>query len=305
MEKTLIVLLGPTGIGKTSTSIKVAQHFNTEIISSDSRQVFKELSIGTAVPSPEELNSCKHHFIQTKTIHDKHNASIFETESLILLDRLFRKKNIVLMVGGSMLYIDALCNGIDDLPSVDQKIRDDLVKTFESEGLDGLRIQLKTLDPTYYAEVDLKNPKRILHALEITIMTGKPYSSFRTKKIKPRPFNIIKIGINTDRELLYNRINQRVEEMMQVGLLEEAKTVFPFKGINSLHTVGYKELFSYFNGEISREEAVELIKKNTRNYARKQLSWFRRDKSITWFDINQSDKIINFLETKLYGNSFS
>ncbi len=302
MKKTLIVLVGPTGIGKTSTAIKIAQHFKSEIISSDSRQVYKELSIGTAVPETEELQSCKHHFIQTHSIHEDYNASIFEFEALKLLENLFQKHEVVVMTGGSMLYIDALCNGIDDIPTVDKEIRDALVKKFESEGLDGLRLQLKKIDPEYYAEVDLKNPKRILHALEISIMTGKPYSSFRTKEKKTRPFRIIKIGINTDRQALYSRINQRVDIMLQKGLIEEAKNVYSHKGINSLNTVGYKELFSFFDGEISEDEAVELIKKNTRNYARKQLSWFRRDKTITWFEPEQSDEIINYLDAKLNEN---
>ncbi len=302
MKKTLIVLVGPTGIGKTSIAIKISQHFKSEIISSDSRQVYKELSIGTAVPDKEELQSCKHHFIQSHSIHENYNASIFEVEALKLLETIFQKRDIVVMAGGSMLYIDALCNGIDDIPTVDREIRDALVNKFESEGLDGLRLQLKKIDPEYYAEVDLKNPKRILHALEISIMTGKPYSSFRTKEKKTRPFRIIKIGINTDRQILYSRINQRVDKMIQNGLIKEAKNVYPYKGINPLNTVGYKEIFAYFDGEISENEAVERIKKNTRNYARKQLSWFRRDKTITWFEPEHSDEIINYLDTKLNEN---
>ena len=225
-----------------------------------------------------------------------------KTEALKLLETIFQKRDIVVMAGGSMLYIDALCNGIDDIPTVDREIRDALVNKFESEGLDGLRLQLKKIDPEYYAEVDLKNPKRILHALEISIMTGKPYSSFRTKEKKTRPFRIIKIGINTDRQILYSRINQRVDKMIQNGLIKEAKNVYPYKGINPLNTVGYKEIFAYFDGEISENEAVERIKKNTRNYARKQLSWFRRDKTITWFEPEHSDEIINYLDTKLNEN---
>ena len=301
MKKTLIVLVGATGIGKTSTAIKIAQHFKTEIISSDSRQVYKELSIGTAVPEIEELQSCKHHFIQTHSIHENYNASIFETEALKLLEQLYQKHNVIVMAGGSMLYIDALCNGIDDLPTVDKEIRDSLVERFELEGLEGLRLQLKTIDPVYYAEVDLKNPKRILHALEISIMTGKPYSSFRTNAKKTRSFDILKIGINTDRQVLYSRINQRVDGMIEKGLINEAKNVYPHKGINPLNTVGYKELFAYFDGDMSEDEAIELIKKNTRNYARKQLSWFRRDNTITWFEPERTDDIINFLELNING----
>ena len=301
MEKTLIVLVGPTGIGKTSTSIRIAQHFNAEIISSDSRQVYKELSIGTAVPTSLELSLAVHHFIQDRSIHDTYNASIFEEEALITLGKIFENHHVAVMAGGSMLYIDALCNGIDDLPSVDKEIRNQLVGQFEQEGIDGLRLQLKKLDPGYYAQVDLKNPKRILHALEICIMTGRPYSSFRTNKTKKRPFSIIKIALNCDRELLYSRINQRVDNMIADGLIEEAKSVCQFKSLNSLNTVGYKELFAYFDNKISKEEAIELIKKNTRNYARKQLSWFRRDQNITWFDIAQADEIIHFLDSKING----
>lgn len=299
MQKTLVVLTGPTGIGKTSIGIKIAQHYNTEIVSSDSRQIFKELTIGTAVPSIDELNEVKHHFIQTHSLQEKYNASRYESEALKLLLELFEKHDILVLVGGSMLYIDAICNGIDRMPDADPEIRNALKEQLETEGLESLRLQLKTLDPNYYKTVDLKNPNRIVHALEICLMTGKPYSSFRLNTKKKRPFSILKIGLNCDRQILHNRINKRVDIMIENGLIEEAKSVYSQKHLNSLNTVGYRELFRWFEGVIDKEKAIELIKRNSRRYARKQLTWFRKDEKMTWFEPQHINQIIEHIEFQL------
>ncbi|TDO03112.1 tRNA (adenosine(37)-N6)-dimethylallyltransferase MiaA [Sunxiuqinia elliptica] len=299
MNKALIVVQGPTGIGKSNLSIQLAKHFNTEIISSDSRQLFKELSIGTAVPSPDELSQVPHHLIHSHSIHDDYNASRFETEALELIERLFSSHNQLIMTGGSMLYVDAVCKGIDFQPDVDPAIRESLVKDWEEKGIEHLRLKLKQLDETYYQQVDLKNPKRLIRALEVCLMTGKPYSSFRKETIKKRPFKIIKIGLNMDREALYSRINQRVDQMIAEGLEDEARKIYPFRHLNSLNTVGYKELFAHFDGAISLEKAIELIKRNTRRYARKQLTWLRKDEHINWFHPDNLDEIITFTEQQL------
>ncbi|WP_321371422.1 tRNA (adenosine(37)-N6)-dimethylallyltransferase MiaA [uncultured Draconibacterium sp.] len=299
MPKTLVVITGPTGIGKTEVSIKVARHFNTEIVSADSRQIFKELNIGTAVPSKEELAAAPHHFIQSHSVEESYNASRYETEALKLIDELFKTRDVLLLVGGSMLYIDAICKGIDIMPDADQEIRASLKKQLAEEGLESLRLQLKKLDPDYYKKVDLKNPNRIIHALEISIQTGKPYSSFRSNTAKKRPFKIVKIALNCDRQVLHNRINLRVDKMMEAGLEKEARSVYHKKHMNSLNTVGYQELFAYFDGDISREKAIELIKRNSRRYARKQITWFRRDESVEWFEPTESDKIIEWLESQI------
>ena len=299
MHKTLIVLTGPTGIGKTTVGIKIAQYYNTEIVSSDSRQIFKELQIGTAVPNNNELYAVKHHFIHSHTITENYNASRYETEAIQLLKELFQQHNIIVLVGGSMLYIDAICKGIDIMPDVDPEIRSSLKVRLKEQGLGSLRLQLKKQDPEYYKIVDLKNPNRIIHALEICLMTGKPYSSFRSAPNKKRPFSIIKIGLNCEREILHNRINKRVDLMIQEGLEEEAKSVYPLKHLNSLNTVGYREWFAYFDGEISKEKAIELIKRNSRRYARKQLTWFRKDKKMQWFEPNQTQEIIEYIESEI------
>jgi len=296
MSKTLIVLTGPTGIGKTSIGIKLAQYFNTEIVSSDSRQIFKELKIGTAVPSEKELSLVKHHFIHSHSITQNYNASRYEIEALQLLEKLFQQKNTVLLVGGSMLYIDAICKGIDIMPDVDPEIRNSFKIQLEKEGIEGLRLQLKKQDPDYYKIVDLKNPARIIHALEICLTTGKPYSSFRSNPNKKRPFSVLKIGLNCEREILHKRINKRVDVMLQEGLVEEAKLVYHQKHLNALNTVGYRELFNYFDGEISLDKAIELIKRNSRRYARKQLTWFRKDQEMKWFEPNQIQEIIEYIE---------
>ena len=299
MNKSLIVLLGPTGIGKSKLAIQIASELNTEIISSDSRQIYKELTIGTAVPDKKDLETIPHYFIHTHSIHDYYNASKFEFEAIEKIEQLFQTKDSVLMTGGSMMYIDAVCKGIDDLPNVDQKLREQLIGEFEKNGIEHLRLQLKKLDPVYYEQVDLKNPKRLLHALEICLMTGKPYSSFRTEKVKERPFKIIKIGLNRDREELYDRINKRVDQMIEMGLEAEARSVYQYRHLNSMNTVGYRELFSYFDGEITLEKAIELIKRNTRHYARKQLTWFRKDTSTQWFQPEQENEIMDWLKDQL------
>jgi tRNA dimethylallyltransferase len=299
MQKNLVVITGPTGIGKTSVGIKVAQHFKTEIVSADSRQIFKELCIGTAVPAKNELNAVKHHLIQNISISENYNASRYENDALEQINELFKKHDLVLLVGGSMMYIDAVCKGIDIMPDADPEIRKSLKTQLEKEGIESLRFQLKKLDPEYYSKVDLKNPNRIIHALEITLMTGKPYSGFRTNKIKQRPFNIIKTGLNCERDLLHQRINSRVDQMIKDGLVNEARSVYSLKHLNSLNTVGYKELFDYFDNKTSLDKAIELIKRNSRRYARKQLTWFRRDGEVTWFNPENTDEIIDFIRTQI------
>ncbi len=299
MQRYLIVLSGPTGIGKTSTGITLAKHFNSEIVSSDSRQIYKELNIGTAIPNKEELAEIKHHLIQNHSIQENFNVSKFENEALSIINSLFNKHNLVFLVGGSMLYIDAVCNGIDNMPDTDPEIRRLLKEKLESEGIESLRFQLKKLDPDYYNTVDLKNTNRILHALEISIMTDKPYSTFLTKSIKKRPFTIIKIGLNCERGTLHNKINTRVDNMINEGLEEEARNLYHLKHLNAMNTVGYRELFAFFDDEISREKAIELIKRNSRRYARKQLTWFRNDEEMHWFENNQTKEIIAFIENKI------
>jgi tRNA dimethylallyltransferase len=296
---TLIIVLGPTGIGKSDISIQLAKHFHSEIISADSRQFFRELSIGTAVPSSEDMEMVPHHFIQTKSIHDYYNVSAYETEALQLIGELFAKVNPIILTGGSMLYVDTICNGIDDIPTVDPEIRNEVINWYENNGIEALRERLLEIDPEYYRIVDLNNPKRLLHAVEIHQMTGLPFTSFRKKTLKERPFRIVKVGINQDRKVLYERINQRVLKMMDAGLLEEVKTVYPHRKLNSLNTVGYKELFSFLDGECTLDEAIDLIQRNTRKYARKQLTWFRRDQQINWFEPDQIQEIVEFVDSKM------
>ncbi|MCI1647268.1 MAG: tRNA (adenosine(37)-N6)-dimethylallyltransferase MiaA [Bacteroides sp.] len=293
--KTLIVLIGPTGVGKTELSLQLAEHYQTSIISADSRQLYADLKIGTAAPTPEQLQRVKHYFIGTLQLSDYYSAAQYETEALKLLERLFAKQDTVLLVGGSMMYVDAVCKGIDDIPTVDTDTRNLLLHKYETEGLEQLCSELKLLDPEYYRIVDLKNHKRIIHALEICYMTGKTYTSFRTQQKKERPFQIIKIGLMRDREELYECINHRVDLMIEEGLIEEAKQVYPYRALNSLNTVGYKELFKYFNGEWNLPFAIEKIKQNSRIYSRKQMTWFKRDKEIHWFHPDQKKEIMQYL----------
>ena len=295
--KKLIVISGPTGIGKTDLSIDIALEFNTEIISSDSRQVYKELKIGTAVPSDDQLKKVKHHLIGHKSVYDYYNASMFEVEVLELLNNLFVDHNEVIMTGGSGMYINAVCNGIDELPDIDMEIRNDLIEKHKKEGIESLRMQLKMLDPESYQKIDLKNAKRILKALEVSLQTGKPYSSFLLGNKKERDFEIIKIGLQRDRAELYERINIRVDQMVEEGLVDEAQQFYKDRSLNSLNTVGYKELFEHFDGTITLEKAIELIKRNSRHYAKRQISWFARDKEIVWFNPENFNEIVNFIKS--------
>ena len=288
-------MLGPTGVGKTDLSIDIARHFGTHIISSDSRQIYKEMRIGTAVPSAEQLATVPHHFIQTKSVQDYYNSWQFEVEALEQIRSLFESRDVVVMTGGSMLYIDAVCKGIDDIPTIAPELRAELMEVYEREGLERIREMLKELDPVFYDQVDLNNGKRVLHAVEVCRMAGVPYSSLRTNKPKDRGFRIVRIGLNRDREELYARIDRRVEMMMDEGLEVEARSLFPLRHLNALNTVGYKELFDHFEGQYDLAEAVRLIQRNSRRYARKQLSWFRRDTDIHWFHPDHVAEIMNFL----------
>lgn len=292
----LVILLGPTGVGKTELSLRVAEHFGSPIISSDSRQLYKDLPIGTAAPTPEQMARVRHYMVGTLNLTDYYSASNFEEDVISLLNTLHQTTPTVVMTGGSMMYIDAVCKGIDDIPTVTPAIREEIYTQFEREGLENILQELKEADPVHYGEVDRMNYKRVIHAVEICRMTGKPYSSFRTNSKKERPFRIIKIGLTRDREELYDRINYRVDQMMTDGLLEEARKVYPFRHLNSLNTVGYKELFNYFDGEWSLDLAIEKIKRNSRVYARKQMTWFKRDEEIEWFHPEQETEIINFIE---------
>lgn len=296
--KTLLVLLGPTGVGKTDLSIELAKHYQTPIISCDSRQIYKEMRIGTAVPSEEQLTAVPHFFIQTISVRDYYNSWQFEVDALAKIRELFESRDVVLMTGGSMLYIDAVCKGIDDIPTIAPELRAELMDLYDREGLEPIRVMLKELDPVFYDQVDLNNGKRVLHAVEVCRMAGVPYSSLRTNTPKDRGFNIIRIGLNREREELYNRIDQRVDIMLSEGLETEARQLFPLRQLNALNTVGYKELFDYFEGKTDYDEAIRLIKRNSRRYARKQLSWFRRDTDIHWFHPDNREAIYDFLKAK-------
>jgi tRNA dimethylallyltransferase len=269
-------------VGKTELSLRLAEQFGAPILSADSRQLYKDLPIGTAAPAAADLQRVRHYFVGTLELNDYYSASRFEEDAIALLTQLHETHDTVIMSGGSMMYIDAVCKGIDDIPTIDETLRQDIRSLYEKEGLDPIRSQLKILDPIFYKQVDLKNPQRVIHALEICLMTGKPYSTFRTHQAKERPFRILKIGLTREREDLYDRINRRVDRMMEGGLLDEARRLYPYRHLNALNTVGYKELFQYFDGEWNLEFAVEKIKQNSRIYARKQITWFKRDKEIVW-----------------------
>lgn len=298
-KPTLLVIIGPTGIGKTDLSLDLAEKYHTCIISADSRQLYADLKIGTASPTPEQLARVTHYFVGTLKLTDYYSAAQYEAEAIKKLEELFQKHSIVVLTGGSMMYVDAVCKGIDDIPTVDKETRQYLMERYEKEGLEPLCAELKLRDPEYYSIADIRNPKRVIHALEICYMTGKTYTSFRTRTQKERPFHIIKIGLQRDREELYKRINHRVDLMIEEGLLEEARKVYPYRNLNSLNTVGYKELFKYFDGEWDLPYAIEKIKQNSRIYSRKQVTWFKRDADITWFHPDQKKEILQFINEEL------
>ena len=296
---TLIVLIGPTAVGKTDTSLAIAKHFGCPIISSDSRQMYCGMEIGTAMPTKVELERCKHHFVAQLQPGDYYSAAKYEEDVMKLLEEEFCNHKVMLMSGGSMMYIDAVCKGIDDIPTVDDETRAMVLEKYEKEGLEQLVSELRLLDPEYYNEADIKNPKRVMHALEICYMTGKTYSSFRKRNTKVRPFKIIKIGLQRDREELYDRINRRVDMMIEQGLIDEVKKFAHLKHHNSLNTVGYKEIFKYLDGEWTLPFAIDKIKQNTRIYSRKQVTWYRKDEEIAWFHPNDIQEIIKYIEDKI------
>ncbi|ULC60941.1 tRNA (adenosine(37)-N6)-dimethylallyltransferase MiaA [Flaviramulus sp. BrNp1-15] len=300
VDKYLISIVGPTAIGKTALSIKLANHFNSEIISADSRQFFSEMQIGTAAPTPDELSAAKHHFIHHKSITEDYNVGAFEKDAIKTLNQLFKTQDIVIMVGGSGLYVGAVTKGLDDFPEVDKSIRQELNIKLEKEGIQSLQKQLKELDKVSYESIAIDNPHRVIRALEICIGSGKPYSSFLNKEKNKRPFKTISVGLTAERELIYNRINKRVDIMMQQGLLEEVKSLLPFKNLNALNTVGYKELFNYLDGEWELDFAVSEIKKNTRRFAKRQLTWFKKNEETLWFDYTTPlETIVEKLEQKI------
>jgi len=302
MAHRLIVITGPTAVGKTALCLNIAKHFGIPIINADSRQIFRELKIGTAAPTEEQLRQVRHYFVGTLGLEDYYNASMYEQQVTALLDELFQSSDYALMAGGSMMYIDAVCDGIDDIPTVDGETRTTMKCRLAEEGLEVLCEELKQLDPEHYAIVDRQNPRRVVHALEICHMTGRTYTSFRSKEMgskeanKERPFQIIKIGITLPREELYNRINARVDEMMAHGLLDEARQLLPKRHLNALNTVGYKEMFAYLDGTWTLDEAVERMKGNTRRYARKQLTWFKKDPQVKWFTPDDQENIIQYIQ---------
>jgi tRNA dimethylallyltransferase len=298
-KKKLFVIVGPTAVGKTALSIQLAKAFDTEILSADSRQFFKEMSIGTAKPTATEMGNIKHHFIDSHSISEEYNVGKFETEAIQVLNTLFETKDYAILVGGSGLYIDAVCNGLDELPEASAEIRQQLKSLYEQKGIIALQEQLKVLDLLYYNQVDLNNPQRLMRALEVCMSTGKTYSEQRAGKTKARNFTTIKIGLNTSREELYNRINARVDEMINQGLLDEVKSLVSYQNKNALQTVGYKELFDYLENKTSLEQAIELIKQHTRNFAKRQLTWFKRDEQIQWFEPNEFEKIKQYISSTI------
>jgi len=299
MRNTLVVLPGPTGVGKTDFSIELALRLGCSIISCDSRQCYREMKIGTAAPDDEQLSRVKHHFIGFLSVTDYYSVSLFERDVMALLPSLFAENPVAVMTGGSMLYMDAVCRGMDDIPDTDPAVRQKYLDMYRTEGISGLRLALKMLDPEYYSRVDLRNPRRLMRALEITESTGRPFSAYLTSTARERDFRIIRAGLTRERGELYRRIEFRVEEMLRRGLEEEAASLISFRGLNALNTVGYREMFSYFDGAITREQAVALIGRNTRRYARKQLTWWNRDSEINWFDASDSSGIISWIESAL------
>lgn len=294
--KTLVVVIGPTGVGKTELCLRVAEHYGTPIVNADSRQIFAELPIGTAAPTKEQQQRVQHFFVGTHHVDDYYSAAMYEHDAINTLNALFKTHDIVVLSGGSMMYVDAVCKGIDDIPTVDNRTRSLYKRRLNEEGLPALVAELKERDPQHWEIVDRNNPRRVVHALEICYMTGKTYSSFRTNTHKIRPFEILKIGIDRPREELYDRINKRVIDMIEKGLEKEARAMYPRKGLNALNTVGYKEMFAYFDGLIAREEAIRQIQSNTRRYMRKQLTWFKKDTSIKWFSPDNVEDILNYID---------
>ncbi len=299
--QTLFVIIGPTGVGKTETCLQVAEHLNTPIVNADSRQIFKEIPIGTAAPTAEQRQRVRHYFVGTHSIADYYSAAMYEADVMRLLPRLFEESSssTALLSGGSMMYVDAVCKGIDDIPTINDETRELMKRRLAEEGLEALVEELRQLDPEHWAIVDKHNPRRVIHALEICHMTGKTYTSFRTNSVKQRPFRIVKIGLNRKREELYERINLRVLQMMELGLEQEARSMYPLRHLNALNTVGYKELFQHFDGGIPLEEAVRQIQSNTRRYMRKQLTWFKRDEEIRWFHPDKIKEILNYVDSFL------
>lgn len=301
MKKLLCVLIGPTAVGKTSCALKIASHFGIPIISADSRQIYRNMTIGTAAPTPQELRQVRHFFVGTKNITEHYSAGQFEIDALNVIGTLFGKQDLALMTGGSMMYVDAVCNGMDDVPNADPDVRESVAEILANEGLDKLKAMLKLLDPKFYAQVDLKNPKRVMHAVEVCLQTGRPYSEIRTGIKKQRNFQILKIGLELPREELFERINRRVDMMIYDGLENEARNLYPHKNSNALNTVGYKEWFDFFDGKTeSKDEVVRLIKRNTRHYAKKQMTWFKRDSSIQWFAPDETERIIELINQELW-----
>lgn len=296
---TLFVILGPTGVGKTYLSIDIAKWLGTSIVSCDSRQIYKELKIGVASPSNEQLSEVKHYFIATRSVEEHYSAGQYELDAIPVIEQEIAQNGSVVMVGGSMLYIDAVCRGIDNIPHIDEELRLNVRRIYDEKGIDEVRRLLRLLDPKHYAEVDLKNVKRMLHALEVCYQTGRPFSELRTNSVKKRNFEIVKIGLNLERDTLYNNINRRVIMMIEQGLEQEARSVSDKRHLNALNTVGYKEMFAYFDGEYSLDRAVELIQRNTRHYAKKQLSWFNRYESTHWFSPNNREKVLGFVAKRI------
>ena len=294
-EKTLIVVTGPTGVGKTEATLRLAEHFDVPVINADSRQIFSEIPIGTAAPTAAQQARVRHYFVGNHHLEDYYSASLFEEDVLKIINEASSK--VSLLSGGSMMYIDAVCKGIDDIPTIRPEVRQEMMQLLENEGLEKMCELLHEWDPEHWAVVDRNNPRRVIHALEICKQTGRTYTSFRSNTIKERPFNIIKIGLNRDRETLYQRINQRVLQMIDDGIIEEAQRVYPKRMLNSLNTVGYKELFEYLDGLTTLDEAIFKIQSNTRRYARKQLTWYKRDAEMTWFSPDNIEEILNYLST--------
>ena len=300
-NKTLIVITGPTGVGKTEATLRIAEHFNVPVINADSRQIFSEIPIGTAAPTAEQQQRVQHYFVGNHHLEDYYSASLYEQDVLNIINS--QHTPISLLSGGSMMYIDAVCNGIDDIPTILPEIREEMMGRLETEGLEQMCNLLRELDPEHWKIVDRNNPRRVIHALEICIQTGKTYTSFRSNTIKERPFNIIKVGLNRDRDGLYNRINQRVLDMIEEGMVEEALQVYPKRTLNSLNTVGYKELFEYLDGLTTLDEAIFKIQSNTRRYARKQLTWYKKDTAFQWFNPNNIEEILNYIHTMISNTS--